>query len=375
LDKKFGNNQFDLKGMKYDAASKLNQLAFFPLAKKDSRGIYDPYLDNRLSRAGFHLTQSIQYDSQKSKSASECLNALQALGWVEQEGRKARISKLGKLVVAASYFDKDFLILAQKSVLGYGVFVGFLYKIFNAQSEHNIVRRDDINIGYVDTHETVRMNGTNIPLSTGSQMDTIIRTRSTLFAWAVTTGFALPIDYPIPPDKSLWHVKTLDIISKEHWAWNKLRVFVTKELFGSRHYVDKPLSYAFMTKSTKALRERGQAQIRSVSLSLERKVKNRRFAIVYGLGIAAEKGKNLNFQNLIEKMKESQNLFLIGDSDFDEIMGLEKDIAITSGIPFTEDGDILKPLTRINLNELKTGAPDEVVSALTTILDKDGILE
>jgi hypothetical protein len=375
LDKKYNKNQFTLNGMKYDSTSKLNQLLFFPLAKTDRLGIYDPYLDNRLSRAGFHLTQSIQYDSQKSKSASECLNALQALGWVEQEGRSAKVSSLGKQVAAVSYCDRKFLELARNSVLGYGVFVGFLYKVFSAKSEHDMVKRDDIKIGYVNTHETVRQAGRDVPLSTGSQKDTIVRTRSTLFAWAITTGFALPIDHLIPKDKSLWHVETLDIISKEGWIWNRLRVFVTHKLFNKQHYVDRPLSYAFMTKSTKALRERGQAQIRTASLSFERRIKNRRFAIVYGLGVAAEKGKNLNFPNFIERLRRFQDLFVVVNSDFDEIMDIEKDIAITSGIPFLKDGDVLKPLTKINLSELKIGAPEEVVSALKTILNTPGVLE
>src|SRR3989339_51829 len=86
LKQRYGVGLFELKGLKYDSTAKYNPLMFFPLAEKHpSIGIYDPYLDNPLSPAIFHLTQSIQYDTQKSKSASECLNALEALGWIERK--------------------------------------------------------------------------------------------------------------------------------------------------------------------------------------------------------------------------------------------------------------------------------------------------
>lgn len=372
LETRYGNGTFTLNGMKYDTNSKFNPLMYFPLAKKNEFGIYDPYLSNQLSAAKFHLTQSVQYDSQKSKSVSECLNALEALGWVVQEARIARVSKLGKDVAKLDYFDKRFFDLARTSVLGYGVFIGFIYKILRSKSDKNVIKRDNVVIGYADTHETIKQNGRRIPLSTGSQRDTIIRTRSTLFAWAVTTGFLLPLDHKTPSNKDLWHVDTLDIIKQKHWAWNKLRVFISDDFFNTKHYVTHPLSYTYMTKSTKALRERGQEEIRGLSLSVEKKVKNRRFAIVFALGEASERDKRLDFNILVNRLSK-ENLFVIDKSDFIDVMQIDKDIAITSGIPFIEEKGALKPLTKINMDELKIGAPDEVITSLTKILNEKGL--
>jgi hypothetical protein len=291
--------------MKYDSDLRFSQLDFFPLAEKRGSTLYDPYLTNELSSAGFHLTQSVQYDSQKSKSVSECSNALEGLGWIaQQDGRKAKISKLGEDVARLSYFDPKFFDLARKSVLGYGIFVGFLYKILKARDKNNMINRDDIRIGYVNTNEVIKQGGQDVPLSTGSQTDTIVRTRSALFAWAVTTGFLLPVSHKIPTNKPLWHVETLDIIKEEHWAWGKMFTYIDGNLFNGKHYVNKPLSYKYMTKSTKALRERGQASVRNMSLSFEEKIKNRRFAIVYALGVAAESNRSLSFSTLITHLKK-----------------------------------------------------------------------
>lgn len=376
LEKRYRNNPFTLTGMKYDANLKFSQLNFFPLAEKRGSVLYDPYLSNQLSSAGFHLTQSVQYDSQKSKSVSECFNALEALGWItQQNNRTAKISNLGKDISNLSYSDPKFLDLAHKSVLGYGVFVGFLYKILKYRDKNNIINRDDVKIGYVNTNEVVKYKGQEIPLSTGSQTDTIIRTRSTLFAWAVTTGFVLPISYKVPSNKFLWHVETLDIIKEKHWIWGKLFTYIDKRLFNGKHYVAKPLSYRYMTKSTKALRERGQAPIRNISLLFEEKIKNRRFAIVYTLGTAAKSNKHLDFDALVAELKGLPELFVVDKSNFSDVMGMEKDIAIVSGIPFIQNEGILTPLTKINLEELKIGAPSKLISALTNILDRGEVLK
>ena len=82
---RFKDKPFTLQEMKLDPTLRKTQLDFFPLAIKHSiygryNGKYDPYLDNALDKAGFHLTQSTERDSQKSKSVSECFSALEGLG-------------------------------------------------------------------------------------------------------------------------------------------------------------------------------------------------------------------------------------------------------------------------------------------------------
>jgi hypothetical protein len=371
LKERYRDKPFALNGLKYDAKHELNPLMFFPLAKEHPQfGIYDPYLRNPLNPAKFHLTQSIQYDTQKSKSASECLNALEALGWIKKNNGSSQITALGVKIADISYDDSRFYEISRSCVLGYGVFVGFLYKCLIKKSNDDVVNKTNIRIGYPDTNEVVEKNGINIPLSTGSQKDTIVRTRSTLFAWAITTGFVFPIELDTPKDELKWHLAALQEIRKKHWGWSKIKVFIPGDLFNKKHFVSHPLSYRWMTKSTKALRERGQESIRKNSLNLEEIVKNRRFAIVYALALASDAGKKINYPNLIDGLIAYEKLFVINKSEIKRVIDVEKEIAIVAGIPFVVDGDELEPLTTINMEVLLEGAPEEVVSAAQNIYRK-----
>lgn len=361
LKARYGDRSFELKGLKYDANANYNPLMFFPLKESlPTIGDFDPYLNNPLSQAKFHLTQSIQYDAQKSKSASECLNALEALGWVVRDGNTSKLTSLGLKIAAVEYSDKSFIEITRNCVLGYGVFVGLLYKCHINQNKNSEVTRSKIEIGYQNTHETVN----RIPLSTGSQKDTIVRTRSTLFAWAITTGFAYPSQMGVPSDLTKWHVEALKEIRKKHWGWNKLKVFIPDSLFTSKHFVSRPLSYKWMTKSTKALRERGQSTIRESSMGLEEKVKNRRIAIVYSLALASNENCGVNFQRLLTELLKYEDLFVVNPTDFIRVMSIEIDIAIVSGIPYKTKNNILEPLTRLDLDVLLEEAPKKVISAV-----------
>lgn len=372
LKARYGLKSFPLKGLKYDSSEKINPLMFFPLVKKHpSIGVYDPYLDNPLDPSKFHLTRSIQYDTLKSKSASECLNALEALGWVDREGRLSKLTKEGLRISEIPYESEEFFNPARDAVLGYGVFIGFLFKCFKTLNDQsNTINKDEIEIGYKDTHEFIEINGRKISLSTGSQKDTIVRTRSTLFAWAITTGFALPASHPVPKKLTLWHMDTLNEISNKHWGWNKMQMFIPEKLFDGSHYVDRPLSYKWMTKSTRALRERGQEEVRKTSLGQEDKVKNRRFAIVYVLALAAKNAKKIDFKKLIIELASYPSLFVINANDFELVMQIEKDIAIISGIPFSELEEILTPLTKINIRILTEGAPENIIKRVEEIFPK-----
>ncbi len=371
LKARYGIGKFELKGLKYDDTADINPLMFFPLAVDNpSIGKYDPYLDNPLSPAKFHLTQSIQYDTQKSKSASECLNALEALGWIERLGSLSKLTEKGLTAAELKYENANMFELMRESVLGYGVFVGFLYKCFLKSESNGLLNKNSVEIGYKDTHEFIHVNGTNIPISTGSQKDTIVRTRSTLFAWAISTGFALPINHGVPKDRLNWHVDTLDEITNKHWGWSKMKMFIDSDLFDGSRFIERPLSYRWMTKSTKALRERGQQNIRNVSLQEENKVKNRRYAIVYCLALSAINSTVVNYTEFIDQLLKYPDLFVVNKEDFQRVMQIEKDIAIVSGIPFVDKDNILKPLTKINVEYLTKDAPHEVTKTVETIYSK-----
>ena len=371
LKTRYGTSKFELKGLKYDEEAKVNPLMFFPLAVNNpSIGIYDPYLNNPLSPAKFHLTQSIQYDTQKSKSASECLNALEALGWIERFNNLSNLTEKGLAIAAYPYEDKNLFKLMRESVLGYGVFVGFLYKCYLNLDINGFIIKNSVEIGYKDTHEFIHFDGRNIPISTGSQKDTIVRTRSTLFAWAISTGFALPANHNIPTNRSKWHVDTLKEITSKHWGWSKMKMFIDDSLFDGSHFVERPLSYRWMTKSTKALREHGQQNIRNISLQEENKVKNRRYAIVYCLALCSRENIGLNYDKFIDQLLKYPDLFVVSNNEFKPVMQIEKDIAVVSGIPFVEKGNILKPLTKISIENLTKDAPLEVIKIIDTIYSK-----
>lgn len=370
LHKRYGEQAFELKGLKYDAQANVNPLTFFPLAVNDSAGgTYDPYLTNPRSPAKFHLTQSIQYDMQKSKSASECLNALEALGWVKRLGRVSKLTPEGFEVAAFDYHNPDLFKLLRESVLGYGVFIGFLYKcLINLNSNKTLVK-DRISVGYQDTKEFIVNKNIRIPISSGSKKDTIVRTRSALFGWAISTGFALPNAHAFPTSKNSWHIDTLDEIKKQQSRIRKVKMFIEDTLFDGSHVVSRPLSYHWMTKSTKALRERGQHNIRLYSLREEEKIKNRRFAIVYCLALCSENGTILDYDKFTDELTKHTDLFVINTTDFKRVMNIEKDIAIISGIPFSQNGHLLKPLTRLDLEYLKNGAPIKVIEAIENALN------
>jgi hypothetical protein len=375
LQWRFGRSPFSLQEMKLDSSLQKTQIDFFPLAVAHPthgryNGKYDPYLENPLDRSGFHLTQSVERDSQKSKSASECFTALEGLGWIERlEDGRGKITDLGQKVANLDYADDSLYRLLQESLLGYGPFVGFILQCIEKQHA-GVVKRSDIVIGYPDTHETLLMpDGTRVPISAGSQSDSLTRTRSTLAAWAMTAGFIWPASEPLPKDK--WHTAALELLKAKHWPWSKFRVMAPDDLFTreKKLRVTHPLSYRWMTKNTRALRERGQAAIRSATMSIETKIKNRRFAIVYALAVASDSQKALDLSLLIEHLKRYPELFVIDDADFARVMNSEIGIATSAGMVFSVSGiNRLHPLVLCDVENLSGGAPDQLLSFLSKIV-------
>lgn len=374
LNWRFKTNSFTLQEMKLDPTLEKTQLDFFPLAVENSvygryNGKYDPYLDNPLDRSGFHLTQSTERDSQKSKSASECFSALEGLGWVERaEDGKGTITDLGKKAASLDYFDDNFLGIIKESLLGYGPFIGFLFEC-QRKSIKDVIKRKDIVIGYTNTNEVVRVGNQSIPISVGSQDDSITRTRSTLIAWAITAGYLWPVGINLPKDD--WHKEALSLLKSKKWTWTKFRILIPKNLFSINReiIVSHPLSYKWMTKSTKALRERGQGVIRNTTLQIESKVKNRRFAIIYSLSISSSKNKNIIFSKLIAELKKFPDEFVIDTDDFERVMRLELgQMSLTSGMIFAENRpDELVPLVKLNMVNLEFGAPEDLIYLLQSI--------
>jgi hypothetical protein len=373
LNKKFDKKEFSINDLKYDSNLSVNITDFCELLTKISsvKDSVCPYLDNPTSKAKCYLTQSIQRDTQKSKSASDAMNALDGLGLVSRGKATSKLTSDGSNFAKNDFSSKKWLELSRKAVLGYGPFVGLLYEISKLGKSNPIeVSKSQINLGFPQTKETIRHESKLIPLSMGSQDDTITRTRSVLFSWAISTGFATPSNYDVPNDASMWHVYTRDFVEKEKWLASKYKFFIPKNLFDGDHYVERPLNYSWLTKSIRALRERGQESIRKFSLIYESRVKNRRFAIAYVLAKCAEEKIPLDFKQFTAFLKEDPEYFVIGETKFEQIMAMESKIAILCGIPFDYNRGIMTPLTRINVKELSQGAPSEVVKKLNDIYNQ-----
>lgn len=373
---KFKDSPFTLQQMKLDPTLEKTQLDFFPLAISHPiygryNGKYDPYLDNPLDKAGFHLTQSTERDSQKSKSASECFSALEGLGWIDRvENNKGKITDLGKKAIQLSYDDPEFIKIIKKSVLGYGPFIGLLYECYK-KSVNSKIKRKEIIIGYTNTSEILQFDGHSIPISTGSQDDSITRTRSTLIAWAITAGYLWPSNEKVP-STSEWHIKSLELLKNKSWTWTEFLTFVPY-IFNSNKKlkIERPLSYKWMTKSTKALREKGQDKIRGATLQIESKLKNRRFALVYMLALCAENNKELNFKVLIKELLKYPDFFVIDKDDFSRVMRAEiEQMSITSGMVFSEKSGLLTPLVLCDIEYLKKDTPKELLDILNLISQK-----
>ena len=374
LDSKFGKNKsFTINDLKYDQTSNTNITDFCELLIKPASISHEvcPYLDNPLSKAKCYLTQSIQHDTQKSKSASDAMNALDGLGFVKRGITNAKLTKLGIDFAKCDFKTKEWLFLARNAVLSYGPFIGLLYEIKKKGNSFPLeTSKSEISLGFPQTQENVRYKNKLIVLSTGSQDDTITRTRAVLFSWAVSTGFAIPSTHAFPNDQDLWHIETRDYVEQEKWLAAKYKFFIPDNLFDGTHYVDRPLNYTWMTKSTKALRERGQEIIRESSLFHEPRVKNRRFALVYALAKCATNDSELDFTKLITNMKSEKELFVIDDKKFELVMAAESKIATICGIPFNIKNGKMKPLTKINIDVLKLGASSDLVKKVDSIIDQ-----
>jgi len=371
LNKKFKKKTFTINDLKYDANSSNNITDDCELLIKLSsvKNKVCPYLANPTSRSKCYLTQSIQLDTQKSKSASDAMNALDGLGLVKRSQNTSMLTSQGNRFASSDFKSKQWLQIARSSVLGYGPFMGLLYEVSKKANTKIIeIKKSDISLGYPDTSETIRENGNLITLSTGSQGDTITRTRAVLFSWAVSTGFAVPKHIPIPVNESEWHVKTRNYVEKSKWSVSTYKFSIPKDLFNGEHFVARPLNYEWMTKSTKALRERGQGQIRSLSLKYEPRIKNRRFALVYALAKCAENKKCLDFHKFITSLLKHPQLFVINDTKFENIMKIEANISVVCGLPFDFKNGKMKPLTKINISILKDGAPSTLIKVLDKII-------
>ena len=369
LYSKFKTEPFTLSDLKYDSQSKFNIHQNCPLLVKLPSISFKvcPYLENPLSNAKCYLTQSIQEDKQKSKSVSDAFNALEGMGFVKRVDKGGVITKSGIAFISEKFSSPNTLKRLQEGLLSYGPFVGLIHEL---SEKSKIVNRSEIKLGYPVTNEKVDVKGNKITLSTGSQQDTITRTRSVLFIWASTAGFLLPDGIKQPSNDELWHVSMMPYIESKKWTISKFHITIPKDLFSKKLFVRNPLSYNAMTKSTKALRERNQEEERTITLKYEPIITNRRFALIYGLAKKSEGNQRLNIRDYLAELKKYSDLFVVNSSDFERVMEIELDICGVCGIPYNRDKFELTPLTLLDIKELSVGAPGSLIKILDQIITK-----
>ncbi len=354
----YGDSSFSIKSLKYDPEKEHSILEYCPLLVKKSSWSTRvcPYLQNPISDAKCYLTQSLLYDTQKSKSASDAMNAMDGLNWVNRHNSDSKITELGKKLALMNF--EDVVPYLKDSLLSYGPFVGFLWKTLQNENS-GVISRNNVFVGFPRTEEVYFDGTSKIILSTGSQDDTNTRTRSIFFTWALTAGLLNPIDDSI--DVAAY-------ILGGNWNMQKFKVNFSKDILLG-HAVTKPLEYNWLTKDTKALRERNQALQRNTTMQLETKVKNRRFSIVYLLNEAFEKNMDLSLDLLIKELVNNDS-YVINRDTFQDVMNIEKDIATITGIPFIDKSNLLTPVTHINKEILSRGVPTEVIEYQENLINK-----
>lgn len=366
---KFGSySEFSLNGVKFKREEKnihqfCSLLVDSPLGTK-----YCPYKQNPLDDAGCSLTNGIDEDTTKSKEVSNTINALHALGFVNRNGKKVKITPLGIQFSNAKYGSHEMQCIIKKAVLHYGPIIGVLKQIMDIVDQDGNFSSSDIKVGYPNTRETVSFKKHNVSLSSGSQRDSNTRTRSCLLAWLTTAGFIKPKDLEDIPSGKYPHMFYRDFLNQNHRG-DRLYKLIEKPNFDN-FITECPLDYSNLTKLTAALRENNQSVVREATMLYENKINNRRFAILYFLNEAYKKHSKILFDNILTFFHLHCDDFIITDDNLSSVIQNELEIANMAGIPFdtiTIDGKIyIKPLTGINIDELSIGAPQNILDILKT---------
>ena len=371
---KYGvTNNFCLNDLKFDCEDEYNVHNYCQLTIDLLGNQCCPFLVNPLDSSKCYATQSIESDSTKSKAVSDIGGSLEALGFIRRvQTRTYRITDLGESWVKTDFFSSQWEEIARQGVLSYGVVVGFLSLL---RTKPIIFSSSDIYLGYPKTEETVCYvdehsvaHITNI--STGSEPDSVTRTKSRVIGWCISVGLIEPADYSGKADtENLAHLKYRDFLNQRELTvryYKKTDLF--KEIFSSKIFVSNPLAYSRLHKSVKSMRENGGEILRMATMECNDKILNRRFVFAYVLNYFSQDDKEIDFNLLVSTMTKYGQFFFTPNNDIYQIMSSESQIADMAGIPFEEKDGYLVPLTIINESVLCEDAPREIVTLAKTIV-------
>jgi hypothetical protein len=325
---------------------------------------YCRYKENPFSTSGCSLTNGVTDDTTKSKEISNTVNSLHAVGFIDRIGNNLKLTTSGAEFAKTTFNSDEMLFIIRNSVLKYGLFVGMLFQIYKlGKSEFDT---SEINVGYPKANERISFNGGMVTISSGSEDDSNTRTKSCLLAWATTAGFIYPIPLLNSLDVNKPHISSSEYILQNSRNLRKYKVIeIPSTLFNGRFITERPLDYKNLTKNIGALRENNQQDIRELTMKLEPKIQNRRFAILYFLNKAFLNNGVLCLSKLVNFMLLHEDLFVIEKNNIYDTMCEEINIAFISGIPFSiQNSDELKPHTGINIAELTINAPTELLTIL-----------
>lgn len=352
---------YEIKNFKFDSSKSPNIHAFSPCATTEYGFQSCIYLDNPSSLAGCGLVNSLVEDTQKSKSASDIFNAFDGLGFITRNGNTANITDLGTEFIACDRSSAQWELIARKGAQNYGPFAGLIFLTSQLPKEKKWNRKD-ISLGFSETGEEVAFEGGLVTLSTGSQNDTITRSRSSIISWGVATGYFSPGKTRPEKSKSPSQVTNYNYLMAPKWTdgfWNSDLVYET-----NTSIVQRPLSYNQLVKSIKSLRENGQEAQRNASLQWETVIKNRRLAIAYALHRSAEINKPLIFDEFFAQLSVSRD-FVVSSPNFAQTLAAELGNAFVIGTPYTLlKGNLLQGVRKVNLDVLTSGADSKVIEFL-----------
>lgn len=371
LTNNYGEKAFRLKDTKYDESDVTTVKDYCTLLLTANEFIsYCRYKQNPLDEAGCGLTNGRDpaFDSTKTKEAGNTINALHGLGLLQRDGDLITITKDGFNFANTPFNSKEMQKIIYKAVLSYGPIIGMLSEIEKNQ-ETGIFSSDNVRIGYPKSKEKVVFEDSVIEVSSGSEQDSMTRTRTCLLAWLTAAGIIEPIG--AKSNASMYpQIKFRDFLNDPRRKARKFKVVVDiNSIFTSLNTVKRPLDYDNLTKMTGSLRENGQALIRKATLNFESQIKNRRFAIIYILNSQFKKGKAEPLKHLESFLTEHPSLFIITERDFEKTLLNEIEIAPIAGIPYevitNRHGIFLNPKNEINMKEVITQrTPQNVIEVL-----------
>lgn len=362
IKSKFGlNKTFSLSDVKFDRNEENIHEYCTLLSSNELIGKYCPFKENPLDEAGCSITNGKTSDSTKSKEVSNTINALHAIGVIERDGRKCKLTPLGSDFASLDYASPEMTDLLKQLVLNYGPVIGVIDQI-RTTANNGKFNIGNVEVGYPNPNESIEFNGKHISLSDGSKTDSNTRTKSCIIAWLTTAGYIKPSH--IKPKGYLPQLAYREYINRGQRSEQEYEIIELPDATN----VLRPLDYVNLTKGTKNLRENDIAEVREATLYYEPIIRNRRLAIIYLLNEAYKTKKDLSLSKFINFLRKHPKLFVVSEGTLEDTINTEIEIAYMAGLPYAivykGDEIYLRPIQGVNIDELLIGAPKEVTETI-----------